>query len=258
MEPAIPARPRSWLPLWLFGILLACAAIIWKLELTQFNVSEATQDLGEYVSRYTSPSFQNLPEYLGLMFQTVAIALWGSGLAFVAAILTCIFATVNLSPHPVVYRLAREVFSFLRAVPDLAFAVLFIMSFGIGPQSGVCALALHGIGFLGKSFAESLERVDFHAYEGLASVGAGRWQSFVYAGLPSVQREVVGATLYTFDRNVRMAAVLGIVGAGGIGVPLKEAVDLFRYSDALAILIVILVALLVIEFLSDSLRRRLN
>jgi phosphonate transport system permease protein len=73
-----------------------------------------------------------------------------------------------------------------------------------------------------------------------------------------VQREVVGATLYTFDRNVRMAAVLGIVGAGGIGVPLKEAVDLFRYSDALAILIVILVALLVIEFLSDSLRRRLN
>ena len=258
MESRIPARPKSWLPLWLFGILLLCGAIVWKLQLTQFNVAEASQDLGEYVSRYKSPSFQNLPEYLGLMFQTVAIALWGSGIAFLIASLTCLFAARNLSPHPLLYRLTREIFSFLRAVPDLAFAVLFIMSFGIGPQSGVCALALHGIGFLGKSFAESLERVDFHPYEGLASVGAGRWQSFVYAGLPSIQREMVGATLYTFDRNVRMAAVLGIVGAGGIGVPLKEAVDLFRYSDAFAILIVILVTLLAIEFLSDTLRRRMT
>jgi len=257
VETGIPPRPRSWLPLWLFGILLLCAAIVWKLQLTQFNVQEASEDLGEYVSRYKSPSFQNLPEYLRLMFQTVAIALWGSGIAFVVAILSCGWATRNLSPHAVVYRIARETFSFLRAVPDLAFAVLFIMSFGIGPQAGVCALALHGIGFLGKSFAESLERVSFQTYEGLESVGAHRWQTLVFAGFPSIQREIVGATLYTFDRNVRMAAVLGIVGAGGIGVPLKEAVDLFRYSDAFAILIVILLTLLATEFISDSIRRRL-
>ena len=257
MERGIPPRPRSWLPLWLFGILLLCGAIIWKLQLTQFNVQEAGQDLSEYVSRYKSPSFQNLPEYLGLMFQTVAIALWGSAIALVVAMSGCVLAARNLSPHPAVYRIAREIFSFLRAVPDLAFAVLFIMSFGIGPQAGVCAIALHGIGFLGKSFAESLERVSPQTYEGLESVGAHRWQTLVYAGFPSIQRDIVGATLYTFDRNVRMAAVLGIVGAGGIGVPLKEAVDLFRYSDAFAILIVILGTLLATEFMSDSIRRRL-
>jgi len=128
----------------------------------------------------------------------------------------------------------------------------------MGPLPGALALGIHTAGFLGKFFSESLERVDGGVYEAVSATGASRLQVVMYAGWPSILREALGYTLYIFDRNVRMAAVLGLVGAGGIGLALHDTLRMFNYNESAALIIVILVTILIIDYLSTWLRGKLN
>jgi phosphonate transport system permease protein len=122
---------------------------------------------------------------------------------------------------------------------------------------GALAIGVHTAGFLGKFFAESLERVDPGVYEALAATGAGRMQVVMCAGWPSIQREALGYVLYIFDRNVRAASVLGLVGAGGIGLALHDTLRLFNYGESAALILLLLVTILVIDNLSTWLRRKI-
>jgi len=143
-------------------------------------------------------------------------------------------------------------------MPDLLLALILVISLGLGPVPGVLAIGLHTGGFLGKFFGEALDRVDRGVYEGVAATGATRLQLLMLAGWPSVMREVIGYSLYVFDRNVRMACVLGIVGAGGIGVLLGESLRLFRYDRAAYLMVVIVIGLVAIDALSTWLRKKLS
>lgn len=258
LPPALPGKPPNLFPLWL-GLLLAVLYLIVRdLDLSFETLAWGLQDMAEYFGRYGAPGFDNLPKYLRLMGVTLATALWGTALAFGAAFLLAPLAARNLSPHPVAYRLARELLNFMRAMPDLLLALLFVSALGLGPLPGALALGMHTTGFLGKFFAESLERVDGGVYEAVAATGASFSQTVMYAGWPSIAREAVGYTLYTFDRNVRMASVLGLVGAGGIGLALADTLRLFQYGESAALILVMLATLLAIDYGSAWLRERMK
>lgn len=201
----------------------------------------------EYLSRYLRPDFSDMRLYLQLMGETVAVALWGTGLAFGLAAVLAPLAARNFTPHPVAYIVSRELLNIFRSLPDLVIAFVFVSALKIGPLPGVFALELHTAGFLGKFVAEAL-----------VSSGGRYLQRLMFAGAPSINREVLGYTLYIFDRNVRMAAVLGIVGAGGIGVLLHHHLRVFSYSSAAAVICIIFATTLLTDYASTWLRKRMT
>lgn len=254
----LPKKPFNPTPVWLSAWLALLWVIVYDLELSFETLLYGVEDIAEYFSRYGSPDFSDISRYVELLMQTLATALWGSAMAFTAALLLAPFAARNITPSPTLYRIARELLNFMRAMPDLLLALIFVAALGLGPLPGALALGIHTAGFLGKFFSESLERVDAGVYEAVSATGASRLQIVMYAGWPSILREALGYTLYIFDRNVRMASVLGLVGAGGIGLALHDTLRMFNYDESAALIIVILVTILIIDYLSTWLRGKLN
>lgn len=237
---------------------LLLGLVIRHLDLSLATLVAGASDMAEYLGRYRRPDFTQLPRYLALMGQTLAIALWGTAIAAVLGGLLGPLAARNLAPSPALYRAARELLNFMRAMPDLLLALVFVAALGLGPFPGALAIGIHTAGFLGKFFAESMERVDAGVYEALAATGASRSQQVMYAAWPSVLREAIGFTAYIFDRNVRMASVLGLVGAGGIGQALHETLRFFDYAQSAALVAVLLVTIVTIDQLSTWSRERLT
>ncbi len=255
---SLPPKPHNPIPLWMAATLAVLWLIVWDLDLSFKTLVYGVGDMTEYFGRYGQPDFTNLPKYLRLMGITLATAFWGTFIALLVAFLLAPFAARNFAPNPLAFRIARESLNFMRAMPDLLLALIFVNALGLGPMPGALALGVHTAGFLGKFFAESLERVDKDVCEGVMSTGANFPQMVMYAGWPSILREALGNTLYILDRNVRMASVLGLVGAGGIGLALHDTLRLFDYGQSATLILVILATILIIDYASAWLRRRLG
>ncbi|MCC5787562.1 MAG: phosphonate ABC transporter, permease protein PhnE [Phycisphaerales bacterium] len=199
--------------------------------------------------------------YLGLVFQkmleTIEIGIWGTLVAVVLALPLALFATRGFSPHPALYHLARSLCSLSRSMPDIILAMLFVLLLGFGPMAGVMALGIHTAGFLGKFFADDIENADKGPQDAIAATGAGRIAVLRYAVLPQILPQAVAYVQYILERNVRAATVLGIVGAGGIGVELKGKWDQSMYGHVTTILLAIFVTVVVLEAFAQRLRRRL-
>jgi phosphonate transport system permease protein len=189
------------------------------------------------------------------MAETLEIALWGTLLAVIIAAPLAIFSARNLAPNPVMVFLSRAVVSLFRAGPEFVTALFFVLAYGFGPIAGILALALHAAGFLGKFYAEDIENADPRPQEALTAIGASRLKILSYAILPQVLPQYVAYTLYTLDRNVRMATVIGLVGAGGIGQELKGRYDLYNYAHVSTILITIFILVVTLDQVSSRLRR---
>lgn len=190
------------------------------------------------------------------MVETLEIALWGTLIAVMLGLPLALLGARNITPSPVPRVLARSVISFLRAVPELISALFLVIAYGFGPIAGYLALGLHGAGALGRFFADEVEHADPRPQEALAAIGAGRLAIWRMAVLPQVMPHHIGSTLYVLDRNVRMATVIGLVGAGGIGQELKGRYDLYEYGHVGTILLAIFVVVLLLDQLSERLRRR--
>lgn len=258
-EPeALPERPISWwLPL-LLGLASLVVLAARDLELSAAALVRNRLDLLEYLGRLGSPELRWIPLHLRAMGETLAIAIWGTALAFAIGLAVAPIAARNRSPGPVAFRLARMALNVMRSLPDLLLALAFVAALGLGPLPGVLALGLHTGGALGKFFAEYLERVDRGRYEAVEATGASPFQTLMYAGWPSVVPEVAAYTIAILDRNVRMACALGLVGAGGIGLPLSTSLRLFEYSRASAIILLIMATILAADLVASWLREKLR
>lgn len=254
----LPQKPFNWVPVWIGLLVLMVGAAIVYLNLSFSDLLWGMSDIVEYLGRYTSPDFSQWINYLGLMGQTMAIALWGTAIALTISVILTPFAAKNISPHPVIYRVVREFLNFMLALPDLVLALIFVAALGLGPLPGVLALGLHTSGFLSKFFSESMERVDKGVYEAINATGANFLQLVMFAAWPSIIQEVIGYTLYIFDRNVRVATVLGLVGAGGIGIELNANLRLFEYNNSATLILIIIVTIVAIDYCSSWLRSRLS
>lgn len=193
---------------------------------------------------------------LAKTLETLEIALWGTVVAVVLSLPLAFFGARNYTPNRFTYACARSTVSLFRAVPELISALFLVLAFGFGPIAGVLALGIHAAGFLGKFYAEDIENADDKPQEALRAIGAGRLKVLRTAVIPQVWPQYIAYTLYILDRNVRMATVVGIVGAGGIGQELKGRYDLYNYAHVATILLAIFATVVVLDLLSARLRAR--
>jgi len=169
-------------------------------------------------------------------------------------IAAAIFALLGLLPLTF---LVKRTLEFARTVPEIVFALIFVVAFGLGPIPGVLAIAIHTIGALGKLFAEVVENIDMKPVEGAVATGAS-WEEMVrFAVVPQVLSNFVSYALLRFEINVRGAAIMGFVGAGGIGQDLIEAIRKFYYADVSALLLLVIATVMVIDLLTERLRHHL-
>ncbi len=208
---------------------------------------------------WTDPAswFWGLPKWLGLLGQTLMMAYVGTLTGAIFAFVLCFLTSSNLMRFAVVRVVVRRFLEFCRTVPDLVFALVFVVAFGLGALPGVLALAVHTTGALGKLYAEVVESIDMKPVEGIAASG-GSWFSQIRFGvLPQVLSNFASYFLLRFEVNVRGATVLGFVGAGGIGNELIIAIRKFYYSDVSAMMLLLIVCVMLIDAASEQLRHRL-
>jgi phosphonate transport system permease protein len=193
----------------------------------------------------------------GKMLESLEIALWGTllGIAIGAPIAFC--GARAYTPHAALFVMARSAAGFLRAVPELVSVLFLVLALGIGPMAGVLALGLHSAGFFGKFYADDIDNADPRPQEALAALGANRVKVLWFGALPQVLPQFVSYTQYILERNVRMATVIGVVGAGGIGIELKGRFDMYDFGHVTTIVCVILLTVLGLERLSQWARTRL-
>lgn len=197
-----------------------------------------------------------LLKVLAKMWETIEMGFWGTIISMMIALPLGVLASRNYASHRIVYGVARIWLSFHRAMPELIIALFLVLMYGFGPIAGVLALAIHTSGVLGKFFADEIENAPSGPQIALRSAGAGRLKVLRYAVFPHVFPAWIAYVQYVFERNIRTASVLGIVGAGGIGMELKGRWDLFDYDHVATILLVIFLTVVILEFFSQKLRKR--
>ena len=239
------------------GWLLLAFILAWAWHGAEIRPLDLIRDSGNMVELgqdFFPPDFTAWQQYLQQMIVTIQIALWGTVLAIVCAVPLGILSAGNITPWWIHQPLRRLMDTF-RSINEMVFAMLFVAAVGLGPFAGVLALFVHTTGVLAKLFAEAVEAIDPGPVEGVRATGASPLQEVIFGVVPQVMPLWISYALYRFESNVRSATVVGMVGAGGIGVPLWEAIRSFRFGETCAVLITIVLAVSLIDILSQRLRR---
>lgn len=259
----IPRPPSKSLSAWLLDLLLwGGIAVVLLISFDKVDMANLPklitnqESIRTYGRELLKPDFSNWRHLVGLMWLTVQIALWGTFIAVFIAVPLGLAAARNIAPAWVVWPV-RRVMDLLRSIPDLVIATLFIVAVGLGPLAGVLALALNTGGVLAKLFSEAVESIDKGPVEGVRATGATPLLEIVWGVIPQVAPLWTSFALYRFESNSRAATVLGLIGAGGIGQLLFEDIQGFNYNEVSAIAIVIVVAVTLIDTLSQIMRKRL-
>lgn len=204
----------------------------------------------------TPPDLSRLTSIAKALLQTLQMALVGAVFGIVISFFLAILASKRNSPHPSVYYATRFIIAFCRSVPDLVWAVLFVASVGLGVFAGTLTIIVDTIGFCGRFFAEAMEDVDHGPEEALQTIGSGRFDIVLAAIVPAAMPSFVNSSLFAFEKAVRSSVVLGLVGAGGIGIELKVAMDMFEYQSAATIILSIFLLVVAVEQLSTVVRNK--
>lgn len=267
-----PVKPRPSLAVPIG--LVAFAIITWASLSEQFGIG---LDIGDLIEDFTRgrivlwnpdmesaarrglliPNFAFLPRIVEPMLETLKMAIIASAIGCAVALPVAFWVSRVTAPNRVALFIGRTVLSVVRAIPDILYALVFVAAVGIGPLAGIAALFFFNVGVVAKLLSETVDGVDVGPIEAARAGGANRTQTVRWAVLPQVMPNYVAYSLYTFELNIRASAVIGIVGAGGIGNLLLAQYRFFNWSNVSVIIIVLYVMVMVIEFISIGLRRRL-
>jgi phosphonate transport system permease protein len=244
-----------------FALIVAILAFVvssfWSTGLSFDQLIRGLPSIGRIVGQMMPPATDDLDRILWSLLGTFQMAVAGVVLGLIASLPLAILAADGLSPHPVVRAAARVLIAFFRTVPDLVWALIFVIAVGLGPPAGVLTLMIDTIGFAARFFAEAMEDTDKGPREALTALGASRMGVIASAVVPAAMPSFIVTSLFCIEKATRASVVLGLVGAGGIGVELKVAFDLFDYQTAATIIIVIFLLVVVVEQCGAWLRRRL-
>jgi len=244
-----------------FAMLVAVAAfLITSLHGIGFSLSGfvgGLPSMGRMLGEMFPPSIERIGPVGKALLETFQMALVGTVAGVLLSLPLAVLATRHLAPHAALYYAARTLIALFRTVPDLVWALFFVVAVGLGPFAGTLAIMVDIIGFCGRFFAEAMEEADRGPQEALCALGAGRAAVIGAAVFPAALPSFVNTSLFSLEKATRSSVVLGLVGAGGIGIELQVSMDLFRYAEASAIIIAIFVLVLVVEQCSAWLRRRL-
>ncbi|MDP2575057.1 phosphonate ABC transporter, permease protein PhnE [Vibrio penaeicida] len=236
----------------LFAVILAWA---WQgAEMNPVQLVTDSDNMVELASDFFPPDFTYWELYVEETLITIQIAIWGTVLSVLVSIPLGLMCADNIVPMWV-YQPTRRLMDTARAINEMVFAMLFVVAVGLGPFAGVLALFIHTTGVLAKLFSEAVEAIDLGPVEGVRATGANKLEEVIYGVIPQVLPLWISFTLYRFESNVRSATVVGMVGAGGIGVLLWEAIRGFQFQQTAAIMLVIIVTVSLIDFASQHIRK---
>lgn len=259
--PLFDARCRAcW---FLLALALLVGLSFWSLELqwARFFSADAVARMGRFLAELLSPSteLKFLARLLPATLETLAMSVVGTLLAAVFGLLLALPASKTHAGDPARWRAAsRLLLNVLRSVPELMWAALLLIAAGLGPFAGTLALAIHTTGVLGRLFAEAIENAPDGPGFALRLRGVGEGRVFLYAGLPQLLPQLLSYTLYRWENNIRAAAVLGVVGAGGLGQMLAFHLGLFQMAETSSVLAAMLLLVLGVDAASYAARRLMS
>lgn len=196
-------------------------------------------------------------KYITLIWETILMALTATLLGTGLAVVLSFLAARNTTPHPMVGTLARRFLEFCRGVPEILFALVLVFWVGIGPLAGVLAITIHAAGALGKMFSEVVENASMRPVDGMKAVGGSWFEQMRYGILPQVLPNFTSYALWRFEINVRASAVVGFVGAGGIGAELSHVISFYSDDRVTAVLLLVVLLVTAIDLLSERARHTL-
>ena len=255
-----PARFERPTPLQFALLVMIAAALVASFRDAEFSPQrfiEGVPNIWRLAGDMLPPDVSRLHDVLLRLLETFQMALVGTFVGVVLSVPVAILAARTHSPHPVVYFLARGVVSFFRTIPDLIWALIFVVAVGLGPFAGTLALIVDTIGYCGRFFAEAMEEVEEGPQEALEALGASRLDVIGSAVLPAVMPSMIATSVFSLEKATRASVVLGIVGAGGIGMELQVAMDLFNYQQAFTIILAIFILVMTVEQCGGWLRRKI-
>ena len=249
-------RPIWSYLLWVLVLAFVIASFS-NVELSVTRLIEGFPGMARVIGQMFPPDVSRLGPIGWSILVTFQMAVAGTVLGLILSLPLAILAARSLSPHPLLYAAARGLIAFFRTVPDLVWALFFVIAVGLGPAAGTLAIMVDTIGFAGRFFAEAMEETDRAPREALTALGATRSGVVFSAVMPQAMPSFINTSLFSLEKATRSSVILGLVGAGGIGIELKVAMDMFRYDVAATIILAIFVLVLLVEQASALLRRRI-
>ena len=250
--------PRESLLRFVMNLAIAMA-VVWAatgLDIYWPFLLDAPPTVVDLASRMLPPDWTFFDNIVDPMIETVNIATLGTLLALFMAFPVAVIAARNTTPNVATYWLGRFIVVSSRSVNELVWGLIMVVFFGPGALAGVTAIALRSVGFTAKLLAEAIEEIDHGQVEAIEATGASRPLVFFYGIVPQIMPAFWGVTVFRWDINIRQSSVIGLVGAGGIGLVLNSAMNMFRWDQVTVILIAIFAVVLVSEAVSATLRAR--
>jgi phosphonate transport system permease protein len=253
---------RWWLPV---AIVLYFVLMLVVANNTEFNLVNLWNGRERFWAIFSSlfqPDLRILEEVLIRALETLQISILSVTIGAILAFPVSFFAAKNLMSNggwlgTAVYYVCRTIINFIRSIPDLFWALVFVAAVGLGPFPGVLALTMFAFGMLGKLFSEAIEAIDPGPLEAVTATGASRSQVVIYAVVPQIVPNFIAHTLYAWEINVRVATVVGLVGAGGLGFLLRTYMSFFQYSQAATVILITVAMVMAIDFMSARIRARI-
>jgi phosphonate transport system permease protein len=252
---AASARQRFLAIVWIAAALAFAAFSVWWLGIAFSQIASGLTQLGKLVAQMFPPSTgSHLRLLLHAMGETLAIAFLGTLTAAIMAFPVSFLAARNTSPNMIIHFVARRCFDTIRGIDVLIWALVFVGVVGLGPFAGILAIAVSDAGSFGKLFSETIETADRMPIDGVVSTGGSQLHAIRFALVPQVLPVIISQVLYYFESNVRNATIIGIVGAGGIGLQLAEQIRTYDFDQVAFVIIMILITVAAIDWACGKLR----
>ncbi|MCB0317908.1 MAG: phosphonate ABC transporter, permease protein PhnE [Bdellovibrionales bacterium] len=260
MKNQLPERFKLPSPFKTIIYICSILFIIYSLDGAGISISELIEgfpNMGRILAEMWPPTLSRPEKIAEALLVTFQMAVAGTVLGVIVSLPLGVLASRNQSPHPMIRKFSRGLISFARTVPDLIWALFFVASVGLGPFAGTLALMIDTIGFAGRFFAEAIEEVQPGPEQALAAIGSSWSGRIICAVFPAALPSFIATSLFCLEKATRSSVVLGLVGAGGIGIELKVAMDMFRYAEAAGIILLIFVLVVIVEAISSWARKKI-
>lgn len=251
-------RRRSRTPVILLGLALV---IVWALHMTGFSLATIVNrfpKLMDLMKKLFQPDWSFFPKVIGPLVDTIKISILGTVIGCACALPVAVLASSNIDHNKIVVSLLRVVLGLIRTLPTLVIALVCALIFSLGTFSGTVAIAIFTFGVVSKMLYESIETIDMGPFEAMEALGADKFQAFWSACVPQILPVYLSHCLYCFEMNVRASAILGYVGAGGLGITINERIGWRDYNGLGMVLLSLFVVVTFIEFFSAYLRKKLS
>ena len=251
-------RPRSRLPLIALCVVLA---VIWSLRMTGFDITVIIRKGGNIVAileKLFRPKWEFFPKVVRPLLDTIKMSILGTVIGCVCALPVAVLASSNIDRNRVIVSLLRVLLGLIRTLPTLVIALVCALIFSLGTFAGTVSIAIFTFGIVAKMLYESIETIDMGPFEAMEALGADKFQAFWSACVPQILPVYLSHCLYCFEMNIRASAILGYVGAGGLGITINERIGWRDYNGLGMVLLTLLVVVVTIEFFSEYLRRKLS